>query len=101
VAFLKAIGSWGKHQYTDAKFSSFWPTECENLGTTATLGVTEECFSSLYVKYRTEQMLSEDFKAVFPVRTRAIHPPTPSPFRVMTHRGCGNAVVSTCVCASE
>ena len=41
------------------------PSECKSLGADAEVGITNACFSSLYVKYRTEDMLRDDFQKVF------------------------------------
>ena len=39
-------------QYADETWEEQWPLECTSLNTTADEGITNACFSSLYVKVR-------------------------------------------------
>ena len=41
------------------------PSECKSLGADPEVGIDNACFSSLYVKYRTEDQLRDDFQKVF------------------------------------
>ena len=41
------------------------PSECKSLGADPEEGIDNACFSSLYVKYRTEDQLRDDFQKVF------------------------------------
>ena len=51
--YLRGIGSWGTHHYTDEGWDEGWLKDCELFGCTADTGVTREGFKALYIKYRT------------------------------------------------
>lgn len=41
------------------------PSECKSLGADPDVGIDNACFSSLYVRYRNEDQLRDDFQKIF------------------------------------
>lgn len=61
--FLHYRSVTGKHAV--ANVHTCRPSECKSLGADPEVGIDNVCFSSLYVKYRTEDQLRDDFQKVF------------------------------------
>ena len=67
-AFLTGIGVWGsaKYQrYTNLNWDSEWPSECQQLGSTAEKGIDREAFTVLYTKHRSKDV-GTDHAKVYP-----------------------------------
>lgn len=67
TVFASVLAYWlfGESMHLSANAHARRPSECKSLGADPEDGIDNACFSSLYVKYRTEDQLRDDFQKVF------------------------------------
>jgi hypothetical protein len=57
--YLRGVGKWSTHHYTDEGWDEGWPTDCGLLGSTATTGITREGFKRLYIEHHATKTAAD------------------------------------------